>query len=56
MNGLTDRFQEYDTQWMEGDTETDLIDMSQVKVVPMAFFIGGNDQVCPKKQAKKYIA
>ena len=49
MNGLTDRFQEFDDIWLEGDTETTLVDVSQIKQVPMTFFIGTKDQTCPQK-------
>ena len=31
------------------------MDVSKIDTVPMAFFVAGNDIVCPKPQAKKYI-
>jgi len=55
MNGLTDRFQEFANNWLDGETETDLVPMSNIKQVPMSFFVGTLDEVCPHKTAMKYI-
>lgn len=55
MNGLTDRFQEYADNWLDGETQTALVDVSKIKKVPMAFFTATKDQVCPRKYAMKYI-
>ena len=43
MNGLTDRFQEFAPNWLDGETEMPLVDVSQIKTVPMAFFTATND-------------
>ena len=56
MNGLTDRFQEYAPNWLDGETETDLVEMSNIKQVPMTFFVGTHDEVCMHKTAMKYIS
>ena len=55
MNGLTDRFQEFDDAWLDGEHETALVDVSNIKKVPMTFFVGTADEVCPHKAAMKYI-
>ena len=55
MNGLTDRFQEYADNWLDGETQTQLVDVSKIKKVPMAFFTATKDQVCPRKYGMKYI-
>lgn len=47
MNGLVDRFQEFPDNWLGGDKKTTLIDPSKIDTVPMAFFIGSKDNVCP---------
>ena len=55
MNGLTDRFQEFVDDWLDGDREAPLVEMSNIKQVPMTFFIGTKDEVCPHRTAMKYI-
>jgi pimeloyl-ACP methyl ester carboxylesterase len=55
MNGLTDRFQEFAYYWADGITETTLVDVSNIKQVPIAFFTATNDEVCPHKTANLYI-
>lgn len=55
MNGLTDRFQEFADHWLDGVTETPLVEMSNIKQVPMSFFVGTKDEVCMHKTAMKYI-
>jgi len=47
MNGETDRFQE--PNWLNGEEQMPLVDVSQIKNVPMAFFTATNDQVCPHR-------
>ena len=32
-----------------------LVDVSNIKKVPMAFFTATNDEVCPRKYAMRYI-
>ena len=58
-NGVTDRFQEPIADravWLSGDELTADIDVSKIKTLPMSFFIGENDEACPKKQATTFIA
>ena len=55
MNGLTDRFQEFAPNWLDGETETALVEMSNIKQVPMTFFVGTKDEICPHRTAMKYI-
>jgi len=47
MNGLVDRFQEFADNWLDGDKETTEIDVSKIDTVPMTFFSGSLDAVCP---------
>mmetsp|Transcript_1287 Transcript_1287/g.1734 ORF Transcript_1287/g.1734 Transcript_1287/m.1734 type:complete len:181 (+) Transcript_1287:276-818(+) len=47
MNSLTDRFQEFAPDWLDGQETMPLVDVSQIKQVPMAFFTATRDQVCP---------
>ena len=56
MNGLEDRFQEFEDHWLDGTKKTDLIDVSKIKDVPMGFFIGSRDNVCPRGQAEDHIS
>jgi len=49
MNGETDRFQEFAPNWLDGEEQMPLVDVSQIKNVPMAFFTATNDQVCPHR-------
>ena len=55
MNGLEDRFQEFEDNWPK-TKETDLIDVSKINTVPMGFFIGSRDNVCPRAQAESHIS
>jgi len=55
-NGLEDRFQEFVTDWNDGGRKTDLIDVSKINTVPMAFFSGTKDHVCTNKQGKSYTS
>ena len=55
MNGITDRFQEFAPNWLEGEETTDLVEMSNIKTVPMTFFVGTEDSLCPRDIALKYI-
>ena len=56
MNGLEDRCQEFEAQWLDGVKKTDLIDVSKIDTVPMGFFIGSRDNVCPRGQAEDHIS
>lgn len=55
-NGSVDRFQEFADHWLDGVHKTDLVDVSKISKVPMAFFVGTNDQVCQHKVALNYIS
>lgn len=55
MNGLTDRFQEFAPNWLDGEETMPLVEMSNIKQVPMTFFVGTLDDVCPHHTAMKYI-
>lgn len=50
-NGLTNNFQDWVEidDWLAGSTQGTIVDVSQIKTVPMTFFIGENDHVCPKR-------
>ena len=56
-NGVTDRFQEPvdRLEWNAGNTLTAEMDVSKISKIPMAFFVGSRDPVCPIVQAHKYI-
>ena len=55
MNGETNRFQEFANDWLEGEEETELVDVSKINKVPMAFFTATRDDVCPHIYANRYI-
>ena len=55
MNGITKRFQEYGDQWLEGQLETDEVNLGNIKTVPIAMFTGTEDQVCLHDVALEYI-
>ena len=55
MNGLEDRFQEFEDDWPK-TKETSLIDVSKIDTVPMGFFVGSRDNVCPRGQAEDHIS
>ena len=51
---MVDRFQEFDDEWFENEEST-LVDVSKITQMPMTFFIGTNDPVCPYPTARKFI-
>jgi len=55
MNMITGRFQEYAENWQDGVFETELIPMSNIKQMPMTFFIGTADPFCTYDIASQYI-
>ena len=55
MNGLADRFQEYDDKFTKSNMDTTLIDLSKIKKVPIAAFVGTKDTTCSKAHADKYL-
>ena len=57
MNAIVDRFQEPINReaWLAGQNYSDLVDLSKIRSVPIAMFIGEIDNVCPLATAEKYI-
>ena len=55
MNSFTDRFQEFAENWLEGEEIMPLVEMSNIKKVPMSFFVGTEDELCPHQTAMEYI-
>ena len=55
MNGLIDRFQEFDDEWLTGSEETTLVDVSQITELPMTFFVARDDLVCKHSVAQTFI-
>ena len=47
MNGIVDRFQEFATNWENGEYITDLVPIENIKQVPIAMFTATDDQTCP---------
>ena len=45
-NVIQYRFQEYAPRYMEGETQTDLIDLSSINKVPISIFSGELDVTC----------
>ena len=43
MNGTVKRFQEFDDDWLEGELETEMVDLSQIKIVPISMFTATED-------------
>ena len=50
-----DEFNEWQENWNDGDTYSAPVDVSKISDVPMSFFIGSIDVVCPSSVAKSYI-
>ena len=57
MSGIVDRFQEPIARedWLAGQLYSDMVDLSKIKSVPIAMFIGDLDRICPHDTAEKYI-
>ena len=53
---ILERFQEYAPNWNEGEKETELVDVSKIDKIPMAFFIATDDTLCTRSTADEYIA
>lgn len=49
---MLQRFQEYAPDYMTGQTHTKLIDLSQIKKVPVTIWSGMLDDTCYNSQAK----
>ena len=50
------RFQEFATNWEEGEYVTPLVPIENIKTVPIAFFTATNDTNCPLEIVKEHIA
>ena len=55
MNGVVQRFQEFDDEWLNGDLLTEMVDLSSIKTVPISLFTATDDQTCPYNVALEYI-
>ena len=55
-NVIQNRYQEYAPDYMQGKTQTDLIDLSKIKNVPVTLWSGLLDTVCANAQAKITVA
>ena len=55
MNGIVQRFQEYADGWLDGDLETEMVHLDNIKVVPIAMFTATDDQICSYDVALEYI-
>ena len=51
-NVIQNRFQEYAPDYMQGETHTELIDLSQISHVPVTIWSGLLDETCYNSQAK----
>ena len=56
-NKLLGRFQERtpDSEWLLGHYESELVHLENIKKVPIANFVGTEDNICPHATALKYI-
>ena len=43
MNGVVQRFQEFDDKWLDGELETEMVDLSNIKIVPISMFTATDD-------------
>ena len=50
-NTYTGRFQEFAPNYLDGERETDLIDIGSIDKVPIAMLVGKDDVTCPYSQA-----
>jgi len=50
-NTYTDRFQEYAPNYLAGERETTLIDISSIDKIPIALLVGTADETCPYARA-----
>ena len=55
MNGTVQRFQEFDDQWLDGELQTEMVDLSNIKIVPISMFTATDDSTCPYNVALEYI-
>jgi len=54
-NGDMQRFQEPADHWLEGELLTDMVEMSNIKIVPISMFTATGDTTCPHDVALEYI-
>ena len=50
-NTYTGRFQEFAPNYLDGERETDLVDIGSIDKVPIAMLVGKDDVTCPYSQA-----
>ena len=55
MNTIMNRFQEFAYNWEGGERETPLVPLENITRVPIAFFTGTRDHLCPYDQNAEYI-
>jgi len=55
MNGVAQRFQEFDDDWLTGQLEAELVHVSNIKTVPISMFTATDDTCCPHAIAMEYI-
>ena len=55
MNGIVKRFQYFADEWLEGELETDMVPIENIRQVPIAMFTGTEDETCPRATALEYI-
>ena len=48
---IENRYQEFAPNYLQGETKTDLIDLSKIKTVPVTIWTGLLDDVCAHTQA-----
>ena len=55
MNGTVQRFQEFDDKWLDGELQTEIVDVSNIKIVPISMFTATEDHTCTYNVALEYI-
>lgn len=57
MNSIAKRFQEKveDEDWLSGTYENDLVDLGNIKIVPISMFTATEDSTCPYEVALEHI-
>ena len=55
MNGVEDRFQEFDYEWDQRHYQTEMVHLENIQKVPISMFTATDDMTCPYDTASKYI-
>jgi len=55
MNGIEERFQEFDYEWDKRHYTTEEVHLGNIQKVPITMFQGTEDGTCPYDTATKYI-